>query len=157
MRTAAAGCRRCLCLRGSWFYLMARRCFEATGSRCLATPVDEHGLDIASLPQEDRVRLAYVTSSHQFPLGGVPPISRSADQPIARSMHANSHVLDIVALQFIHGNASLKNVSAQKNAAHASQAWTSQPPDGLRCCGRCPGTLRIAPESQVVPCATLTS
>jgi GntR family transcriptional regulator/MocR family aminotransferase len=57
-------------------YLIARRCFEATGARCLATPVDRHGLDTHHLPQGDRVRLAYVTPSHQFPLGGVLPIGR---------------------------------------------------------------------------------
>ncbi|ABM40165.1 transcriptional regulator, GntR family (plasmid) [Polaromonas naphthalenivorans CJ2] len=60
-------------------YLMARRCFEATGARCLTTPVDEHGLDTASLSQDERVRLAYVTPSHQFPLGGVLPIGRRLD------------------------------------------------------------------------------
>lgn len=57
-------------------YLMARCCFEATGAMCLPTPVDEHGLDSASLPQDERVRLAYVTPSHQFPLGGVLPVGR---------------------------------------------------------------------------------
>ncbi|WP_427306937.1 PLP-dependent aminotransferase family protein [Cupriavidus sp. H39] len=57
-------------------YLMARRCFEATGARCLAVPVDGHGMDTASLPADERVRLAYVTPSHQFPLGGVLPIGR---------------------------------------------------------------------------------
>jgi GntR family transcriptional regulator/MocR family aminotransferase len=57
-------------------YLMARRCFEATGARCLATAVDAQGLDTSSLPQDHRVRLAYVTPSHQFPLGGVLPITR---------------------------------------------------------------------------------
>lgn len=57
-------------------YLIARRCFEATGARCLATPVDTDGLDTARLPESDRVRLAYVTPSHQFPLGGVLPIGR---------------------------------------------------------------------------------
>ncbi|AGW93959.1 PLP-dependent aminotransferase family protein [Cupriavidus sp. DF5525] len=60
-------------------YLIARRCFEATGAKCLATPVDGHGLDTASLPRGDRVRLAYVTPSHQFPLGGVLPIGRRLD------------------------------------------------------------------------------
>jgi len=60
-------------------YLMARRCFEATGASCLATPVDEHGLDTASLSHHDRVRLAYVTPSHQFPMGGVLPIGRRLD------------------------------------------------------------------------------
>ncbi|MDB5845624.1 MAG: DNA-binding protein [Polaromonas sp.] len=57
-------------------YPMARRCFEATGARCLSMPVDEHGLDTARLSQDERVRLAYVTPSHQFPLGGVLPIGR---------------------------------------------------------------------------------
>lgn len=57
-------------------YLMARRCFEATGARLLPTPVDEHGLNTAHLPTDSRVRLAYVTPSHQFPLGGVLPVGR---------------------------------------------------------------------------------
>jgi len=57
-------------------YAMARCCFEATGARLLATPVDEHGLDTAQLPAGPGVRLAYVTPAHQFPLGGVLPIGR---------------------------------------------------------------------------------
>lgn len=57
-------------------YLMARRCFEATGACCLATAVDAHGLDTSGLPQDHHVRLAYVTPSHQFPLGGVLTITR---------------------------------------------------------------------------------
>ncbi|WP_454712069.1 MocR-like pyridoxine biosynthesis transcription factor PdxR [Cupriavidus nantongensis] len=57
-------------------YLMARRCFEATGAGCVPVPVDGHGMDAASLPADGRVRLAYVTPSHQFPLGGVLPIGR---------------------------------------------------------------------------------
>lgn len=57
-------------------YLMARRCFEATGARCLAIPVDGHGLDTSSLPRKSHARLVYVTPSHQFPLGGVLPITR---------------------------------------------------------------------------------
>ncbi|KQY89444.1 MULTISPECIES: PLP-dependent aminotransferase family protein [Roseateles] len=57
-------------------YLMARACFEATGASLLATPVDAHGIDTARLPEGDRVRLAYVTPSHQFPLGGVLPVGR---------------------------------------------------------------------------------
>jgi GntR family transcriptional regulator/MocR family aminotransferase len=75
-------CARLLLAPGDAFvfedpgYLMARRCFEATGARLLATPVDGHGLDTAGLPRDDRARLAYVTPSHQFPLGGVLPIGR---------------------------------------------------------------------------------
>lgn len=57
-------------------YLMARRCFEATGARLLAVPVDGQGLDTARLPRDDSVRLAFVTPSHQFPLGGMLPIGR---------------------------------------------------------------------------------
>lgn len=57
-------------------YLMARRCFEATGARCLPVPVDSHGLDTSSLPRNQNARLVYVTPSHQFPLGGVLPITR---------------------------------------------------------------------------------
>ncbi|CAN7752025.1 PLP-dependent aminotransferase family protein [Variovorax sp. LjRoot130] len=57
-------------------YVMARRCFEATGAEPLAIPVDAQGLDTARLPKDDRTRLAYVTPSHQFPLGGVLPIGR---------------------------------------------------------------------------------
>ena len=57
-------------------YLMARRCFEATGATLLAVPVDAQGLDTTRLPQDNRTRLAYLTPSHQFPLGGVLPIGR---------------------------------------------------------------------------------
>lgn len=57
-------------------YLMARRSFEATGARLLPVPVDALGMDTARLPADPRTRLAYVTPSHQFPLGGVLPIGR---------------------------------------------------------------------------------
>jgi len=57
-------------------YLMARRCFEATGARLLPVPVDAQGLDTERLPRVGTVRLAYVTPSHQFPLGGTLPIAR---------------------------------------------------------------------------------
>ena len=57
-------------------YSMARSCFEATGAQRLNVPVDEHGLTTRRLPDDHRVRLAYVTPSHQFPLGGTLPITR---------------------------------------------------------------------------------
>ncbi len=57
-------------------YLMARRCFEATGARLLPVPVDDQGLDTARLPEDRHVRLAYTTPSHQFPLGAMLPIGR---------------------------------------------------------------------------------
>lgn len=57
-------------------YLSARRSFEVAGARRIAVPVDELGLITQQLPNDPRVRLAYVTPSHQFPLGGVLPIGR---------------------------------------------------------------------------------
>lgn len=57
-------------------YASARRCFEAAGARLLPVPVDEQGLLTQQLPRRGRVRLAYVTPSHQFPLGGVMPVGR---------------------------------------------------------------------------------
>jgi GntR family transcriptional regulator/MocR family aminotransferase len=57
-------------------YLMARRGFEAVGARMAPVRVDAYGLDTASLPQDGRARLAFVTPSHQFPLGGVLPVAR---------------------------------------------------------------------------------
>jgi len=57
-------------------YPMARRCFEAAGAALLPVPVDERGLDTACLPDDPRVRLAYTTPSHQFPLGAMLPIGR---------------------------------------------------------------------------------
>jgi GntR family transcriptional regulator/MocR family aminotransferase len=57
-------------------YLIARHCFEASGGVPLPVPVDEHGLDTRRLPARGRARLAYVTPSHQFPLGGVLPVGR---------------------------------------------------------------------------------
>ena len=57
-------------------YPMARQCFEAIGARPLPVAVDAQGLDTSRLPRSDHVRLAYVTPSHQFPLGGVLPMAR---------------------------------------------------------------------------------
>lgn len=57
-------------------YRMARYSFEATGATALPTPVDASGLDTRHLPEDQRVRLAYVTPSHQFPMGAVLSIAR---------------------------------------------------------------------------------
>lgn len=54
-------------------YALARQVFAAAGGVPLPAPVDEDGLRTADLPP---ARLAYVTPSHQFPLGGVLPASR---------------------------------------------------------------------------------
>ena len=75
-------CARLLLDRGDAFvfeepgYRIARQSFEATGGRCIPASVDESGLQTDGLPQQRSIRLAYVTPSHQFPLGGVLPIGR---------------------------------------------------------------------------------
>lgn len=56
-------------------YYMARNVFEATGAKPVSILVDQDGLrtqDLAGVIS----RLAYVTPSHQFPLGGVMTIGR---------------------------------------------------------------------------------
>lgn len=57
-------------------YQGARQVFVAAGARVSPVPVDDSGLDVARLPRGGPVRLAYVTPSHQFPLGGVLPLGR---------------------------------------------------------------------------------
>ncbi|OCP01777.1 MULTISPECIES: PLP-dependent aminotransferase family protein [unclassified Ensifer] len=52
-------------------YVMARRVFCAAGADMVPIAVDEEGLRTALLEGLDDVRLAYVTPSHQFPLGSV--------------------------------------------------------------------------------------
>jgi len=56
-------------------YLMARHVFAATGAAVAPIPADMDGLDTERLANTE-ARLAYVTPSHQFPLGGVMPIGR---------------------------------------------------------------------------------
>ncbi|MFT3688526.1 PLP-dependent aminotransferase family protein [Paenirhodobacter sp.] len=56
-------------------YAMARGVFASTGAMSLPLPVDRDGL-VAEALAHVRARLAYVTPSHQFPLGGVLPVSR---------------------------------------------------------------------------------
>jgi GntR family transcriptional regulator/MocR family aminotransferase len=57
-------------------YQGARQVLVAAGARVIPTPVDDSGLDVSRLPRGREVRLAYVTPSHQFPLGGVMPLAR---------------------------------------------------------------------------------
>ncbi|PSO31749.1 PLP-dependent aminotransferase family protein [Bradyrhizobium sp. MOS002] len=56
-------------------YQMARHTFAATGAETIPIPVDVDGLETARLDGVE-ARLAYVTPSHQYPLGGVMPIGR---------------------------------------------------------------------------------
>lgn len=56
-------------------YAMARWSFEASGAKAIPIEVDEHGL-VTDRLEGSQARLAYVTPSHQFPMGGVMPIDR---------------------------------------------------------------------------------
>ena len=49
--------------------------FESYGARIIPVPVDQHGIDVGRLP-DSRVRLVYVTPSHQFPTGVTMPLHR---------------------------------------------------------------------------------
>jgi GntR family transcriptional regulator / MocR family aminotransferase len=57
-------------------YHGARHILAAAGARLMPAAVDEQGLDVSRLPVGRNVRFAYVTPSHQFPLGGVLPLAR---------------------------------------------------------------------------------
>jgi GntR family transcriptional regulator/MocR family aminotransferase len=48
-------------------YAPPRQLFKALGMRVLGVPVDQDGLIVDALPR--RIRLVYVTPSHQYPLG----------------------------------------------------------------------------------------
>lgn len=49
--------------------------FESYGAQIIPVTVDAHGVDVRQLPQR-RVKLVYVTPSHQFPTGGTMPLHR---------------------------------------------------------------------------------
>lgn len=57
-------------------YRMAHHAFEACGGKLLCIDVDEHGLSTDHLAALGPVQLAYVTPTHQFPLGSFLPIAR---------------------------------------------------------------------------------
>jgi len=57
-------------------YQGAREVFRAVGANIIPIPVDDSGLVVARLPRAGRVRLAYVTPSHQFPTGAIMPLHR---------------------------------------------------------------------------------
>jgi GntR family transcriptional regulator/MocR family aminotransferase len=57
-------------------YRMAHHAFEAYGATLLCVDVDEQGLQTDHLDSLGPVRMAYVTPTHQFPLGSFLPIAR---------------------------------------------------------------------------------
>jgi len=64
-----------------WFedpgYDGARGAFAAAGARIVPVPVDRDGFNVsAAIARDSRARLAYVTPSHQFPLGVTMSLAR---------------------------------------------------------------------------------
>lgn len=57
-------------------YPMARNAIAAVGGEIHPVPCDGNGLMTSLLPDDGRTSLAFVTPSHQYPLGGVLPPSR---------------------------------------------------------------------------------
>nr|WP_280518981.1 PLP-dependent aminotransferase family protein [Shinella curvata] len=57
-------------------YAMARNVFLTLGAEPVPVPCDSDGMDTARLPEPGRHTLAFVTPSHQFPLGGVLSVGR---------------------------------------------------------------------------------
>ena len=57
-------------------YRMAHHAFEAYGARLACVDVDAQGLRIDRLEGVGRAQLAYVTPTHQFPLGSFLPMAR---------------------------------------------------------------------------------
>jgi GntR family transcriptional regulator/MocR family aminotransferase len=73
-------------------YLMARRAFAATGAAAVPIAVDKDGLETERLAKIT-ARLAYVTPSHQFPLGGVMPVGRR-HQLLAWAKQSNAYLIE---------------------------------------------------------------
>ncbi|MBX4975869.1 PLP-dependent aminotransferase family protein [Rhizobium lentis] len=91
-------CARLLLDPGSEFvianpsYRMARQIFASTGASPVPLAVDGEGLK-TELLEGVRAHLAYVTPSHQFPLGGVMPISRR-HQLLEWARENNAYVIE---------------------------------------------------------------
>jgi GntR family transcriptional regulator / MocR family aminotransferase len=56
-------------------YILARHAFEAIGARIAAIPVDREGMQTSHLVGV-AAKLAYMTPSHQYPLGRILPVGR---------------------------------------------------------------------------------
>lgn len=73
-------------------YAMARQVFSTGGALPISIPVDRDGLKTELLPNLE-TRLAYVTPSHQFPLGGVMPIARRR-QLVSWALTSGAYVIE---------------------------------------------------------------
>ncbi len=74
-------------------YAMARNVMLAVGASTIAVACDAQGMDTTKLPDADDIAVAYVTPSHQFPLGGVLPVGRR-EALMAWATSANAYVIE---------------------------------------------------------------
>jgi GntR family transcriptional regulator / MocR family aminotransferase len=74
-------------------YAMARNVMLAVGASTIAVACDADGIDTSKLPNADDIALAYVTPSHQFPLGGVLPAGRR-EALMEWATSANTYVIE---------------------------------------------------------------
>jgi GntR family transcriptional regulator/MocR family aminotransferase len=72
-------------------YQNARAVFRAHGTKLFGVEVDGRGLRPSALP--DGAALAYVTPSHQFPLGGILPVSRRMEV-LEWARRCNAYVIE---------------------------------------------------------------
>jgi GntR family transcriptional regulator/MocR family aminotransferase len=72
-------------------YALARAAFDLYGLRAHAVPVDSQGIDPGRLPRKARV--AFVTPTHQFPLGGTLPVARRLEL-LSWAKSADAYVLE---------------------------------------------------------------
>jgi GntR family transcriptional regulator/MocR family aminotransferase len=71
-------------------YNLARQVFLAAGAEVVPVAVDREGMRTEGLPA---ARLAYVTPSHQFPLGGVMSVGRRREL-LAWAQRTGAHVIE---------------------------------------------------------------
>lgn len=57
-------------------YLSARRLFETQGAKLIPIPVDDEGVRVSDLPDQETIKLVHVTPSHQFPTGAILSLPR---------------------------------------------------------------------------------
>lgn len=75
-------------------YILARQVFAWAGARLVPVPVDEEGLNVsAGIKRCRKARLAYVTPSHQFPLGYTMSAARRM-QLLEWAQHTGAWILE---------------------------------------------------------------
>jgi GntR family transcriptional regulator/MocR family aminotransferase len=72
-------------------YALARAAFELYGLKMHPVPIDSLGVDPARLPR--KARLAFVTPTHQFPLGGTLPVARRLEL-LSWAKSADAYILE---------------------------------------------------------------